>query len=105
MSVFPFIVVRSTPYLNKDTVCHSGCLVSFTRFSSKTCPVYDYKAGCSVGCIFPLDGNRFKTLSTTLSNGTNEMHQQHDISENGRQLLILNNYATLKQVKIKDEMF
>lgn len=64
---------------------HGGRNLSFNYFfgkpPSKTCPVYDYKEGCSVGCIFP-PGNRFRTLSTTLSNGTIEGHQEHDISEN-----------------------
>ncbi|XP_062380673.1 interleukin 2 receptor, gamma b [Sardina pilchardus] len=44
------------------------------------CPTYQYKNGCSVGCIFPFDQkNRYKHLHTTLFNGSTQRNQTHDM--------------------------
>ncbi|XP_031413888.2 interleukin 2 receptor, gamma b [Clupea harengus] len=62
---------------------HSGGNFTFrSKFEGEThsgCPAYQYKDGCSVGCIFPSIQNRFTSLYTTLSNGTALRNQTHDI--------------------------
>ncbi|XP_076148568.1 interleukin 2 receptor, gamma b [Alosa pseudoharengus] len=44
------------------------------------CPTYQFKDGCSVGCIFPFhQGNRFKHLHTSLFHGATQKNQTHDM--------------------------